>query len=133
MVTLPNSISMVKSIDNHISKIEQRYGLPKSPLEIINKSGHYFSSRMVLTGDYSKIIFNKLNKLLPTYQSFYDKETKSLVREVFKKILRYTDIRIPAFRLVDYPKNQGYCCSERGIENRQLAIKRREGTCCGVK
>jgi len=75
----------LENFDNHISKIEESYGLVKSPLEIINKSGHYFSSRMILTGDYSKIAFAKLNKLLPTYHSFYDKETKDLVREVFKK------------------------------------------------
>lgn len=75
----------LENFNDQISEIEERYGLAKSPLEIITKSNHYFSSLMTLTGDHSETAFTELNVPLPTYQSFYDKETKDLVEEVFKK------------------------------------------------
>lgn len=75
----------LENFSNHISEIEKSHGLAKSPLETIIKSEHHFSSKMALTGDHSETIFTNCNGQLPTYQSFYDKEVKDLVKDIFKK------------------------------------------------
>jgi hypothetical protein len=77
----------LENFTNQIRKIEEKYGLLSSPLSQLSNSSHHFSNRMVFEGDYAeKILTKELYKgKFPTYKSFYNKETKKLVEEIFKK------------------------------------------------
>lgn len=88
----------LENFNEHISEIEGKYGLVKSPLSKITKSNHHFAPLMTITGDYSETIITKeaiLRKSFPTYESFYDKETVDLIKTIFKKdfeVYGYKDI-----------------------------------------
>ncbi|YCI79642.1 hypothetical protein M1D47_14395 [Bacillus sp. R1-10] len=75
----------LENFNNHIIEIEKTYGLLKTPLSKISKSSHHFSERMVQKGEYAEAILTveKSAGRLPTYESFYNKETKELVKEMF--------------------------------------------------
>jgi hypothetical protein len=75
----------LENFNHHILAFEKEYQLLPSPLPLITKSEHHLSSFMILTGDHSETLFTEINGALPAYQSFYDEETKDLVKELFKK------------------------------------------------
>ncbi len=78
----------LENFNDHISKIEEKYRLVKSPLSVITKSNHHNDSLMNIIGNYSETRITKeyfSRKSLPTYESFYDKESIGLVKDIFKK------------------------------------------------
>ncbi|MBX9957266.1 sulfotransferase family 2 domain-containing protein [Peribacillus simplex] len=77
----------LENFNNHITEIEKTYGLLKSPFSQISKSSHHFSERMVQKGEYAEAILTveKSAGRFPTYESFYNKESKELVKEIFAK------------------------------------------------
>jgi Sulfotransferase family len=79
-VRLENFTSEMKTIEN-------KYRLLDSPILSISNSSHHLSGKMVEKGAFAdiKMSLKPYGKTLPTYESFYDQETKDLVRELFKK------------------------------------------------
>ncbi|WHX69614.1 sulfotransferase family 2 domain-containing protein [Peribacillus frigoritolerans] len=77
----------LENFNNHITEIEKTYGLLKTPHSQISKSFHHFSERMVQKGEYAEAILTVeiFAGRLPTYESFYNKETKELVKVIFAK------------------------------------------------
>jgi hypothetical protein len=82
-----------------IGKLEKQHGLRPSPLSLITRSAHHQSNKMTMTGEFAEVPFSKtyvaLGGELPTVDSFYDSETKQLVREIYHK----------DFVVYKYPKN----------------------------
>ncbi|WLR43112.1 sulfotransferase family 2 domain-containing protein [Bacillus carboniphilus] len=78
----------LESFNKHIRQIEAKYNLKNSPLNELIKSDHHNRSYMTLkeqyadTKLYTKQIVN--NEPIPSYDCFYDKETKSLVEKLYK-------------------------------------------------
>ncbi|MFJ7557889.1 sulfotransferase family 2 domain-containing protein [Bacillus thuringiensis] len=67
-----------------ISKIEQQYELKHSNLLLLTQSPHHRAHEMNYKGSYADHdITNPLFPKLPTYKSFYDKESIELVSEIF--------------------------------------------------
>ncbi len=85
----------LENFDEHIQEIEEYYGLEASPLSLITKSKHHRTSLMNLTGNFADTKFKKLEKQLPTYKSFYDKEAVGLVEDIFKKDIECYNYKIP--------------------------------------
>ncbi|MFD6511414.1 MULTISPECIES: sulfotransferase family 2 domain-containing protein [Bacillus] len=76
----------LESFNTGISKLEEDYKLKKSPLDLLSKSWHHQSSKMIYKGIYAEADITKpLFPRLPTYDSFYDAETLQLVQEIFAK------------------------------------------------
>ncbi|MDT9027452.1 sulfotransferase family 2 domain-containing protein [Rossellomorea yichunensis] len=77
----------IEDFERSIRNIESKYGLIQSNLSDIIKSPHHLSSKMTNKGLFADVIITKSSSIeaLPMYDSFYDKETKDLVRELFKK------------------------------------------------
>jgi hypothetical protein len=77
----------LENFNNHIQEIENKYGLLTAPLSQISRSSHHFSGKMVKKGNFAEEVLNvkKCADGFPTYKSFYNKQTKELVREVFSK------------------------------------------------
>jgi hypothetical protein len=72
-----------------IRNIEKKYNLLESPILNIIKSPHHNTQKMTdkVKQNFAEIKMSRetLNKSLPHYKNFYDKETRDLVREIFKK------------------------------------------------
>lgn len=76
----------LEDYNDSIRQIERRYGLNPTPLEMISDSGHHFSSNMIHKGNFADVRTTDPSfPHLPTFESFYDDETKALVEEVYKK------------------------------------------------
>lgn len=77
----------LENFNKHIQKIENNHGLLKSPISLISKSSHHFTERMIQKGDIAEKVFTIeiFTGPFPTFESFYNKETKELVKEIFKK------------------------------------------------
>jgi hypothetical protein len=76
----------LENFKNDILRIEQKYGLKKSYPSLF-VSPHHNSHRMIIKGDFSEFKFTRESIIygLPTYESFYDKEVKELVRSIYYK------------------------------------------------
>lgn len=70
-----------------IKAIENKYRLLDCPILTISNSSHHLSQKMIDKGAFAevKMSLKPYGRSLPTYESFYDEETKVLVRELFKK------------------------------------------------
>lgn len=78
----------LENFTDTIRKIEKKYNLRRSPLSSFENSWHHHSSSMTLAGNYAETPFTVetlSREGVPTYKSFYDEETLSLVKEIFKK------------------------------------------------
>lgn len=77
----------LENFNSYIHEIEGKYELLDSP-ETILTSKHHQAHKMRKQGHYAeKIITEEIfsKNFLPTYDSFYDRETTELVNEIFKK------------------------------------------------
>lgn len=69
-----------------LAELEEVYGLKKTDPRNFSESPHHFAPAMIHKGDYAEAdIFDPLFPKLPTYDSFYNKETRQLVREIYAK------------------------------------------------
>jgi hypothetical protein len=76
----------LEDFESEIKNIENKYNLLKSPLSDILTSTHHNSKKMTLHVPSAESMKMKtLEGDLPTYESFYNKETIDLVREIYKK------------------------------------------------
>ncbi|NPC91402.1 sulfotransferase family 2 domain-containing protein [Bacillus sp. WMMC1349] len=77
----------LEQICSQIREIENKYMLLKSPLSQLSKSSHHLSDLMTKKGKFANTVLtmSSLNWVFPTYESFYNLETKELVQEIFKK------------------------------------------------
>ncbi|MBM7586931.1 hypothetical protein JOC86_003483 [Bacillus pakistanensis] len=82
-----NNYIQLEEFTKRIREIEMKYNLLNAPLSELSKSSHHFSDRMTVKGDYAEKALTKdsFNGMFPTYDSFYNKETIELVKEIFKK------------------------------------------------
>ncbi|WLR43111.1 sulfotransferase family 2 domain-containing protein [Bacillus carboniphilus] len=78
----------LESFNKHIRQIEAKYNLKNSPLHELTKSNHHNRSNMKLNEQYAdtKLYTKQIikNEPIPSYDCFYDKETKSLVEKLYK-------------------------------------------------
>jgi Sulfotransferase family len=78
----------LEEFEKAIINFETKYKLTKSPLSEIIKSPHHMSSKMINNNGVNAntiITLNMFSGSLPTYESFYDNETKELVKDLFIK------------------------------------------------
>jgi hypothetical protein len=77
----------LENFSTELKAIENKYRLLDSPILSISNSSHHLSGKMVEKGAFAnvKMSLKPYGRTLPTYESFYDIETKDLVRELFKK------------------------------------------------
>ncbi|MFN2746427.1 MULTISPECIES: sulfotransferase family 2 domain-containing protein [Bacillus] len=70
-----------------IREIENKYKLLKSPLSQLSKSPHHLSDLMLKKGKFADTVLtiSSFDWVLPTYESFYNQETKQLVQDIFMK------------------------------------------------
>lgn len=75
----------LETFNNRITEIEHKYKLLKAPISQISKSSHHFSNKMIHSGNFAEttLTYKTLSGNFPTYDSFYDNETKNLVNEIF--------------------------------------------------
>lgn len=85
-----NNYIYLNNIEEEIRSLEKKYNLPHSPLEEFFSSVHH-NPRKKVKYPYSLAntlftieSFNKIRSQFPSYDSFYDEETKQLVREIYK-------------------------------------------------
>ena len=79
----------LENFEGGIRKLEGKYRLKHSPLEEITQSGHHFQDKMILQGSFADVrstdsAFPKF-PILPTFSSFYNEETKTLVEDIYKQ------------------------------------------------
>lgn len=74
----------LEDFQSTIQALETKYNLKKSPLSSLVKFSHHQTHNMTYSGYYAEtdITDPKFPKL-PTYESFYDTETKELVKSIF--------------------------------------------------
>ncbi|CAM3868078.1 sulfotransferase family 2 domain-containing protein [Cytobacillus oceanisediminis] len=72
---------------NQIREIESKYGLLKAPLSQLSTSPHHFSEMMNNRGEFAETVITKekFEGNFPTFKSFYNNETKRLVKEIYSK------------------------------------------------
>jgi len=86
----------LEDFDVAFQKLEMDYRLLKSPISVLKKSLHHFSEYTSREGNFSEVVMTKKTmgidysfqggpKALPTYRSFYDRETIDLVKNMFFK------------------------------------------------
>jgi hypothetical protein len=76
----------LEDFESEIKNIEHKYDLLQSPLSDILTSTHHNSKIMTLhVPSAESIKMKSLEGNLPTYESFYNKETIDLVRAIYKK------------------------------------------------
>ncbi|KAB2488080.1 sulfotransferase family 2 domain-containing protein [Priestia endophytica] len=81
-----NKYIYLENFNNNIRELENKYGLVPAPLDQLSQSSHHFNSKMIHTGNYANVRTTDPSfPNFPTFESFYDEETKMLVEEVFKK------------------------------------------------
>jgi hypothetical protein len=82
----------LEKFNESIKKLEKKYNLSNAPFKKIILSKHHKAEKMIKKGEYSDVIITKemFKSGLPTYESFYDKETQSLVAKLYEKdFLKY--------------------------------------------
>lgn len=80
-----NKYIYLENFSEQIAEIEKKYGLRRSDSEKLSDSPHNLRSRMIFDGDYSGVnILDQSFPRFPSYKSFYNKETKRLVEEIYK-------------------------------------------------
>jgi hypothetical protein len=77
----------LENFSAEIKVVENKFHLLDSPILNISNSSHHLSQTMIEKGLFAevKMSLKPYGRSLPTYESFYDEETKGLVRELFKK------------------------------------------------
>lgn len=76
----------LENLREELSKLEKKYSLKKSDLSLLSDSYHHFGSLMTHKGNFANVSFTDPSfPKFPTYDSFYDSETRQLVRELYKK------------------------------------------------
>lgn len=81
-----NKYIYLENFNENIRELEKKYGLLPAPLNELSQSGHHFNPMMIHKGNFSDVrTTDPLFPNLPTYESFYDEDTKILVEEIFKK------------------------------------------------
>lgn len=77
----------LENFSKEIRKLERKYGLKKTDLSQFLQSPHHLSKSMVVNCDFSNVEITKgvfiSNRELPTYESFYDSESISMVNSIF--------------------------------------------------
>jgi hypothetical protein len=78
-----------------LRKLERKYAFKKCDLSRLTESHHHFKPRMIHVGSYADISFtDPAFPVYPTYDSFYDRETRRLVKQLYKKdFKRYGYVR----------------------------------------
>lgn len=84
---LIKSYIKLENFGDEIKNIENKYKLVNSSIQGMTKSPHHVSHRMTNKGAFADVKMTKdiFNSPMPTYESFYDNETRELVKELFKK------------------------------------------------
>lgn len=81
-----NQCIYLENFAQQISEIEHKYGLIKSNPQKLSVSVHNHASSMIHKGNYAEMnIHDPSFPRFPTYESFYNKQTKRLVEEVYRK------------------------------------------------
>lgn len=79
----------LEKLQGEIQNIEKKYSLPSCPKSIFaQENDHNFSKSMIEKGNISDEVFTRemlFGNSLPTFESFYDKETLELCKSIFKK------------------------------------------------
>jgi hypothetical protein len=85
-VVIKNYVKL-ENFEIEIKEIENKFHLIDSNILSISNSSHHLSHTMIEKGAFAevKMSLKPYGRSLPTYESFYDEETKDLVRELFKK------------------------------------------------
>ncbi|MEC0554664.1 sulfotransferase family 2 domain-containing protein [Bacillus haynesii] len=70
-----------------IREVENKYKLLKSPVSQLSKSPHHLSDTMLKKGKFADTVLtmSSFDWVLPTFESFYNDETKELVQDIFAK------------------------------------------------
>jgi hypothetical protein len=69
-----------------LRKLERKYVLKECDLSRLTESHHHFKPQMIHVGSYADISFtDPTYPVYPTYDSFYDRETRKLVKQLYKK------------------------------------------------
>lgn len=82
-------IIYLEKFTDEITRLEEKYNLKKSPITTITESPHHFSfgpfQKMFEKGDFSEKVLSldHFYGKLPTFESFYDQETKELVGDIY--------------------------------------------------
>jgi hypothetical protein len=77
----------LEKFNESIRKLEKKHKLSKAPYQKITQSKHHKAEKMINKGEYSEIVITKemFKSGLPTFESFYDEETQSLVARLYEK------------------------------------------------
>ncbi|WP_176345120.1 sulfotransferase family 2 domain-containing protein [Priestia aryabhattai] len=77
----------LEDFSDSMRNIESKYKLLNSPILSLTRSSHHVSHRMQNKGGFAdiKMTIEVFNNPMPTYESFYDDETKNLVENLFAK------------------------------------------------
>lgn len=80
---------ILEDLNSELRKIESKYNLLQSPLDVLTQSHHHVAQKMITTIKESFADVNLYsiirNSTLPPYQNFYDAETKRLVSELYEQ------------------------------------------------
>ncbi|KAA6449396.1 sulfotransferase family 2 domain-containing protein [Bacillus swezeyi] len=82
-----NNYIYLEQFNAQIREIENKYRLLKSPLSQLSKSPHHLSALMLKKGNFADAVLtmSSFDWVFPTYESFYNKETKELVQDIYAK------------------------------------------------
>lgn len=79
----------LENLNSELRKLESKYKLLQSPLDVLTQSHHHVAQKMNTTVKESFADVNLYsyirNSTLPPYQNFYDAETKRLVFELYEQ------------------------------------------------
>jgi Sulfotransferase family len=79
----------LENLNSELRKIERKYKLLQSPLDVLTQSQHHVAQKMNTTVKESVTDVNLYsfirNSTLPPYQNFYDAETKRIVFELYEQ------------------------------------------------
>ena len=79
----------LERFSTQIKQIEKKYGLKTLDISQLSKSPHHYSENMKLQGNFAnfEVVIDTFEKYkqFPTYQSFYNEETLSLVNSIYQK------------------------------------------------
>lgn len=79
----------LENFEESIRELERKYRLKHSPLEELTQSGHHLKDKMIVEGSFADVRWTDSRfpefPFFPTFESFYNEETKMLVEEIYKK------------------------------------------------